>query len=347
MTLVSLISGYGYPVIVSDRAVSTPGRLQKVVLPTTNRETATDTPVAEFNVKSLIVQDILCVSFVGNFAVLEQGHSEILDFFIHRVVNKATLMELLETHEFAKSKECAWLFVLGGPEFLNNQTQVIRIGDWIHYDERYNLDVHSAGSGAREWTEHLKENIIKIDESNPSVTLCKQRAMLICMSFIARERANTQQLMGGWGGGFDIVYYESGQFRRIDPVAYIFWVVNINTIDKFTVAALIDNSYVNQNVIVRNLTIGGYRVHYIRQLNDRSVNSENFPFCASRDAVSCIHLIDDDGVLDDVVILYRNPDDTSPALYHTTFKDNRFGIQFDELYIKALKESIKTYTDYY
>ncbi|QXV63723.1 hypothetical protein INP83_11445 [Mucilaginibacter sp. 21P] len=344
MTLVSLISGYGYPVIISDRAVSTPGQLQKVVLPTTNRETLTETPVSEFNVKSLIVQDILSVSFVGNFTILEQGHSEILDFFMHRSVTIANLTELLDTHEFVKSKDCAWLFVLGGPEFSNNQTQVIRIGNWIHYDERHNLDVHSAGSGAREWTEHLIENITKIEETHPSVTLCKQRALLICMSFIARERANTNQLMDGWGGGFDVIYYEGGRFHRIDPVAYIFWVVNIKTIDKFTVVALIDNSYVNQNVIVRNLTIGEFKIHYIRQLNDRSINPENFPFCASRDAISCIHLIDDDGVIDDVVILYRNPDDTSPALYFTTFKDGKFGIQFDELYIKALKASIKSYT---
>jgi hypothetical protein len=342
MTLVSMINGYGFPVIVTDRAISDPENLHQAILPTTNRTPKSPTHVVEFNVKSIIIKSILCVAFAGKVPVIEQLHTEILDFFIHRNVNPETLNEFLATLTYS-DKDVSVLYALGGPEFPNNTIMVARSGDWLLDDSRENLRLLSGGSGKNTWTTHFKENVAYLDESEVSAELCRQRVLLTCISFVNQERANPENLMDGWGGGFDIVYYENGSFHRYDDLAYAFYRTDINHQHFLLPLSVIHNSYEHGNVLVRNMTADETENHLITQFNDKTPLPNVDSHCSSKDVVTCVHIYDGPKPISALVVLYwdSNPD-TEPCFY-TTRKDGTFGIYFTPAYFNKVKEAVRLF----
>lgn len=86
-----MINGYGFPIIISDRAISQSGSEQSIILPSTNNKTLIPTPVIDFNVKTIIIQDILCVGFARIVYDVKKMLAEIEDFFCHRTVGSDPL----------------------------------------------------------------------------------------------------------------------------------------------------------------------------------------------------------------------------------------------------------------
>ncbi|NCD69517.1 hypothetical protein [Mucilaginibacter agri] len=341
MTLISMINGHGFPVIISDRAISEAGNKKPVILPSTNKHTSQNTPVIDFNVKTIIIQDVLCVAFAGNVTGIKQLQADISDYFLYRRVNKGNLKELLGTLKY--NDDVSVLFAIGGPEFSNNQIMVVYKGNWLNDQSRENLDVLSCGSGAEAWTKHLVENSGYLDESEISVHFCKQRALLTCISFLNQERQSITNLMDGWGGGFDVVYYDKGVFHRFDQLTYAFHVVKVEQPTQIAPISLIHNSYQNGNAIVRHLTADGYQNYLIPQFNERFPRLEEDPNCISRDIVTCIRLLKDGGSYCDLVVLIWDNDPQAAPYFYTTRKDNNFGVLFSDIYIKKVREAISSY----
>lgn len=289
MTLISMINGLGFPVIVSDRAISSNGETGNVILPTTNRETFSPTPVVEFRVKTVIIKQVLCVAFAGNLVTIENLYSDIVDFFLHRPVNTENLQELINELEY--DRDVSLLFALGGPEFSENRVMVMHSADFIIDNSKENLDIISCGSGAVDWTKHFVHNAGYLQPTGIRSLDSKQRALLSCISFVSHEQFSTAQLRDGWGGGFDIVYYEDGRFHRYDQVTFALYVADVDRPKHLKPINIIHNSYEHGNVIVRNLMADNPLIHYIHQFKSSEPLPSNLTMnCASKDIVSCVFL---------------------------------------------------------
>lgn len=341
MTLISMINGFGFPILISDRAISQKGSSQSILLPSTNSKTTCPTPVIGFNVKTIIVQDILCVGFAGNLSVIESWVSEIKDYFLHRAVTMESLENLLETLE--DSPGSSIIFAIGGPEFSGNTTAVYHAGNWISNDSKENLRILSCGSGAETFTSHFVEQAAYLDESEINAKFCQQRVLSICISFLNHERKATSLLRNGWGGGFDLVYYENGKFQRLNELTFAFYVVDAGKVMNPIPVSLIHQSYSDGNVVVRHFTEEGYEIYSISELGEKIPCKDQPIDCISREIISCVHLFKDAEYITDLGVLFWdiNPD-AEPAFY-TTRKDDKFGVQFRPIYIEKIKEAIKLF----
>ena len=89
--MISMVHGNGFPVIVSDRAISREKTNSKIISPATGIETLENTAVIEFTVKSMIIKELLCVAFAGNVHDIIRIRAEVIDYFTHRQPNQETL----------------------------------------------------------------------------------------------------------------------------------------------------------------------------------------------------------------------------------------------------------------
>lgn len=340
MTLISMINGYGRPLIISDRAVSERNTLNTVILSTTNRETFSPTPVADFNVKTLIIQDILCVTFCGNLAILEQIHADITDFFLYREVSTITLNEFLLSNEYGP--DCSLLFAMGGPEF-PDQMFVLKIGEWIHETNPENIDILSCGSGATDWNSYLMQKLNYLNDEEQSYQSSLQTILSTCMAFLTLERKSTQNQRNGWGGGFDVVGFQDGKFQRFNDITYIFFKFDYSKPGLPAALSVIHNSYINGDAIVRHLTDAGSEIYHFPQLNNRIPVTGLDLNCSSKNVITCVHLFNGEQFHTDLGVMFWDTNPESEPTICTTRHNGEFAVKFRDEYIKQVRKAISLF----
>jgi len=340
MTLVSMVLGSGVPVLVTDRAISAPDEKTKIILPSTNYPIHEETNVVELNVKSIIIQDVLCVGLVGNVSRLTEIQDDIQDYFMHRTPTRETIDEITNQLDF---RDCKVLLALAEKPTDVNSVYLNLLGEWSRTQSDENLLIITAGSGTEFWNNQLGyfHRNLEIDE-NP-IVYSTQRVLMTCMAFLSFERRSTHNLKNGWGGGFDIIYFDNEKFRHLNEATYVFYRVDTDAIDKIEPLSLIHNSYQNGNVIVRNLSVDVSNSYFIRHFKDKFSQPDISSFCSSRIVVCCVHIFHKGEYIEDLGVVYYNTA-RDPVLY-TKFKGNQYGVQFSPVYYEKIKGAVKLFWD--
>lgn len=346
MTLISVIYGNQYPVIVSDRAISDYNVFQKVVIPTTGRQTDEPTNVVDFRVKSVIIKDILCVAFAGMEYKIHEAYDEIVDYFRHKDVNEANLREFLNDVEF--SNELSVLYALGGPEFQHNKIMVACTGVWFDDHSKEKLDVHAAGTGAHDWINHFKEYQEYLTPSGDKLTDCLHRALVAAVKYTSKEMHTVEHLLDGWGGGFDLIYYADGRFHRYDDVTYAFWYAKEATPDNVKFVAVNHNRYQEGNVIVFN--IDGFQelameVSIIPQFRGAKPlnNNDVILACKSKDVITSIFIKRLNGTMDTCAVALKEWDDEASPMFLAIDDANGLRFAFKPEYRDTIQKALKMY----
>jgi hypothetical protein len=99
MSLVSCITNYGLPIIISDLALSDSEEVSPIFIPILNKKYSEldfpfDIKPSAFALKTIIIQNKLCVAGTGNVSLLKEIFNDTIDFFLHRKVTVDTLKEL-------------------------------------------------------------------------------------------------------------------------------------------------------------------------------------------------------------------------------------------------------------
>jgi hypothetical protein len=345
MTMISMVNGSGYPVIVSDRAISQKNTLGKVVLPTTNRETFFPTVVVDFKVKSLIIKDVLCVAFAGLVSEIERIHDEVTDFFMHRDINQQTFNDFLSQLQY--NSDVSFLFALGGPEFDKNRVMVACTDDFMRDQSKDGLDILSFGTGREAWIDAFVKTEPYLEKIGINSIDSKLRALVACMRFMTFEQISTDILIDGWGGGFDIIYYAEGKFHRYDELAFNFLFIDKADPENIKNLALIHQNYENGNVIVRNIESKQNQLHIIRQFRDQDPLGPDNPVmvCKSNDVVTSILIREENRTVDALIIpafdLRENPVPLFLAFQRPG--ENEFKIYPSPLYVETIMKALKLY----
>jgi len=346
MTLISVIYGNQYPVIVSDRAISDYDKFEKVVTPVTGRHTDEPTNVVDFRVKSVIIKDILCVAFAGIEYKIHEAHDEIVDFFRHRDVNEANLRQFLKDVEL--SDELSVLYALGGPEFKYNKIMVACAGVWFDDHSKEKLDIHAAGTGAQDWINHFKEYQEYLTPSGDKLTDCLHRALVAAVKFTSKEMHTVEHLLDGWGGGFDLIYYADGSFHRYDEVTYAFWYAKEAMPDEIKLVAVNHNRYQDGNVVVFN--IDGFqaldmKVSIIPQFRGAIPlkGNEVVLACKSKDIITSIFIKRLNGTMDTLAIALKEWDENAPPMFLAINDAKGLRFVFKPAYADTIKKALKMY----
>lgn len=343
MTLVSVVNSHGNIVVVSDRAISDKYKSNKILLPSTNDYTNQPTQIVGYNVKTILVKEILCIGFSGIVSEIELLISDIEDYFLYRPVNKDTLIEVFS--ELKDRYTCSAIYLLGAQGINKDQILVLRSGYWIIDQSRIDLDIVSSGSGASDWTLEILSNFNILEGELFDSKSSRQCVLQSCIKFLGNERITQQILSNGWGGGFDLIYYDDNKFKRLDNVAYAFYVVDISNTNTLTPLSIIHQGYSYGNVIIKHYEERGFQTYVISELGNKTVYRDNVTSeCIAHEVISCIHLFNGKEHVSDLAVLFwdNNPDNIEPALF-TTRDNGIFGIKFRDIYFEKLKEAIEDY----
>ena len=146
-------------------------------------------------VKTIIIKEVLCVGFVGVLADLEEAHSNILDFFLHREVDRSTFQELLSEYDFNKYTESAILFSLGGMGINKSSVLMVKFGNWKQQDHPFFQTMFSAGTGTSEWENGLIERASYFGSNKPFYPVNSLNlALVTAMKYLVAEKSETETL---------------------------------------------------------------------------------------------------------------------------------------------------------
>ncbi|MDN3587170.1 hypothetical protein QWY86_10855 [Pedobacter aquatilis] len=314
-----------------------------IILPTTNGRTNATNPVVGFHIKTIIIQDLLCIGFSGQVNEIESLLTDLQDFYMHRKVSCETLMEIY--HELNQQYSVSAIYALAEENDEKHQIMVVRSGNWIFEDSRLNFHMLSAGSGASDWTSEILLSAAFQSEDDIDAPFSRQRALQSCIKWIMKERITDRHLINGWGGGFDLVYFENGKLQRLDNFAYAFYAVDISNEDTvLTPISVIHQRYTNGKLIIRHFEKNGFQTYAIPEFNNKTDYSEDQPDCYAREVISCIHLFDGGKHLLDLGVLFWDSNPNAELAFSTTGENGQFGIRFREIYHDKLKEAITSFT---
>lgn len=348
MSLISVISNHGFPVIISDRAFSKKNEVNTTALPTINQEVDFSkydyaTAPYTFGMKTIIIKDLLCVGFAGVVNDLEEAHNSITDFFLHREVNEETLNELLAENNFSKYISSSFLFVLGLPEHGDRYVSVTFIGNWSENAHPSYDHLKSTGSGTQTWDEKFSQNAPYLDQGNQIyLSLGIQKVMLTSLFFLNEEIRTPDNLLDGWGGGFDIIYYSERKFQRLNNVVYTFWRVDIARPDEMQLISTIHNEYDDDKLIIRNFDGNELKVYILGQMNDHMDATKPYgSLYEAKYIASCIRVYDGNNSVSNLFVGYTgNPEE---PLFKTQDIDGYLAFGFQIGYEDGLKASIREF----
>ncbi|QIL38335.1 hypothetical protein G7074_02995 [Pedobacter sp. HDW13] len=350
MSLISIIYGNAYPIIISDRAISDPDILENIVIPSTGKETGSPVPVVEFRVKSTIIKDILCVAFAGLVSQIEALRSYIVDYFTHRDINKQSLLILVDdiSDNFEEYSSVSVLLALGGPELEDNKLMVVCLGNWLQDHSKTNLDILATGSGASEWVKHFVENEGYSQSMGDRRTDCIFRALTACIKYISLEFGSEENLLDGWGAGFDIVYYEGGKFHRYDNVTYSFLYVREDNLDAVKIVSLNHNRYEDENVLVMNYDFyGKFKFSLIPPFGVKeSLSIQGITLaCKSHDVITGLFIRKLNDEIVRVALLIKEWESDEKPMFIGIKSEDSFRYAFKQEYNEAVNKGLKQFMD--
>lgn len=349
MSLVSVITNYGQPVVVSDIAISTEEKTDEINVPALNRKVdfnklGSGKKIYSYGLKILIIQDILCVTFAGNVADIKDAQANIEDFFLYRYVNVETLQNLFKEYHFSHYKDLSISFTLGRPEISKNTVTGRAIGKWEIKEHPFFEKVISSGSGAKEWNEKFYEqsNLLQQGEK---VFLgdCLNKVLLTCAYFLWQEKISPENLLEGWGGGFDVAYYDGCHFKKIENVVFAFFSFDISKPNTDTrPQSFIHNSYDDKKLIIRYFDQNDHKTYVIKQFNDKIIDtSKTYSLLVQSNlVVSCVQIFNGSRKTHDFFIV--NPK-TEKIIFQTMDIDGILGIGIESEYENTIKTTIKDF----
>jgi hypothetical protein len=234
MSLVSFIGNYGGVVMVADLAMSTDSEpFHPVLLPVRNLETSRqdfpDRFLVSLRQKMIVLQDRLLIGAVGDEPAIRELFNAANEHFMHRNVSEANVIDLINSLTSGRNRVgYSALFALTA-DHPNHLVAVRSIGVLLTETHPSFDSMQSIGTGAEEWNRHFAQQAPYFDDPtiNPSHILLK--VLTSIMYFLDEERQSPDYLQQGWGGFFDLVYFDltTKQFKRPDTIGYGFWAIDV------------------------------------------------------------------------------------------------------------------------
>ncbi len=202
----------------------------------------------------------------------------------------------------------------------------------------------SAGSGAKDWRLQFIKTLVStnIDNTRVYVQESIKKVVLTNLYFLEQERMTPENLQDGWGGGFDVIFYENGFFKRLDKICYLFWSVDIAEESwKFKPLSILRYSYVKEKLFIKNF-ITDSKQYIIAPINDR-LEVESYPDrldFSSKVVASCLYVNRGDKNVNKLYFVYFETDEKK-LLMHALDVDGHLAFAFHEDLFASFQEGLK------
>ncbi len=218
------------PVLLGDLLISSSNRPPAFELPVLTDDVvqylssgASDHPI-RLDQKIYILKENVCIAFAGDVADIKKF---LIDIRIYcKAKEEITTMDMqyfLQQHVGSDTwREISFVILVA--DRLTHEIGIGKFlhGQWLRADTELYGEVWATGSGAEDF---LIEASVKMDffgtyKPEDAEHAIQANLIMICR-LLAQERKTLNSVKNHWGAGFEMIYYDGRQFKKVDEITYV------------------------------------------------------------------------------------------------------------------------------
>lgn len=231
MTLISITSNFGQPIIVGDILTSSEDNSRKVEIPIFLEDVKDKLPVGQkwlpygLVQKIYIINEQIAVALAGSTYEMKFLLEELRNYFKYKEATFGNLSEFFNEYDFSSHFNESTLFLLFADKTGDNVLfHQFRVGTWKVGASSLFENVLACGTGSDFFIEKANGEGTYF---NGSALHPLHRALslnyLLLSRILLHERATLDTIMTNWGAGFELIYYDGEKFVKMDDVTYVVW----------------------------------------------------------------------------------------------------------------------------
>lgn len=228
MTMISMTTNHGFPILIGDILVSsiladsnlpTPSFMEGIDLFTS----ASESRPYKLKRKLYVINDQLCVALGGNVAQMFSFLNSLNAFYSHEIPTPNGLKDYLKSYSQDKiDKMFAILILAEEVEGRGIAFHPLLIGNIKQLKHPLFDLTFVGGSGISDF--EIAINTFSqiygegnIDDENKALS----QNLILLSIFLGHETASANSLINKWGAGFEIITYKNGKFTYVDDFTFV------------------------------------------------------------------------------------------------------------------------------
>lgn len=228
--MVACIINETAPIVLGDLLISSSEKPLEFFIPSLDEDVLKFLPnISQYHPQSLnqklyILKYNVCIAFSGKTHPIKKFLEDITIFCrVNDIITAENMKNFLDDY----SKDEMWndfSFVMLIIEKEDDELKVGRVlhGNWVRSNTSLLGEIFASGSGSRDFLQEVHEEM-KIKSSFPATNIdyvLQVNTLMIC-KLLAQERLNLSTIKNFWGAGFEMIYFDSNQFTKLDNITYI------------------------------------------------------------------------------------------------------------------------------
>lgn len=178
----------------------------------------------KLNQKIYILKPNVCIAFSGTVQYIKAFLEDIFIYCnINDVMNAEMLTRYLNNYgntELLKEFSCLMLIIDKQTDHF--QVGIVKHGEFAEGKSENYGEVYSSGSGAEDFVRETLEDAKMISQfPSDHVNNALQANIIMISRLLAAERRNLNSVKKHWGAGFEMIYYNGEEFKKIDEITYV------------------------------------------------------------------------------------------------------------------------------
>lgn len=230
MTLISVTSNFGFPILLGDILTTseTPDQEQHIptFLSSVTQWLPTDQKLRPYRLrrKVYVIDDQLAIGLAGSGHEMKEFLGEIKNYFKYHAVSEANILTFLQ--EFGQqtypNSSAILVHAANTPEGILITYHYF--GAWQKRATPRYGDVFACGSGSNDFLEAVSQEWSLATDSATN-DLRQAIALNYCLlgNVLNQERLELSTIKKQWGAGFEMIYFDGKRFRHMDDITIVLW----------------------------------------------------------------------------------------------------------------------------
>ena len=187
-----------------------------------------------FKQKLYIVNDQLCIGLGGNLNQMYSFLQACRAYFSHTVPSKLEFIDFIDHYPKEKRNRLIGFAILATPDDSTEWVHffVSKLGGCETLPHKYYQSILACGSGATEYLHQMSNSLTDIQElgAGGELQFALQQNLMGISRILTLELINGKTLKEAWGVGFEMVYFASKSFRKVNNITFVFVLSTYNSI---------------------------------------------------------------------------------------------------------------------
>lgn len=223
MTLVSLTTNYGRPILFGDLLTTGEKQGRATQIPAFLDDLEEDLPIGqqsfpfELKQKIYVIKEQIAVGLAGNVFQMTQYLKDIKNFFNYHSPTEENFKSFMDSYDPEDMSDCAILVFIIEKLEEGIPPSVHHYGNWEEYNDPLIEVGLITGTGKEAFFNKLARLGFGDGEENKS----RATNFALLSMFLADERYTMDSIVDSWGAGFELIEYYGGKFHKLNEYTFV------------------------------------------------------------------------------------------------------------------------------